>query len=119
MEKTANLLNHFEKNLFLWLDTLEKEMGCKELAIDIALVMEPVQWPECCIYRVPKKLREVNNDAYTPKLISIGPLHHGESELHAMEMLKLRYLREFCYRTRTRHNDIAGVIEINELKIRY
>ena len=59
--KTANLLNHLEKNLFLWLYTLEKEMGCKELAIDIPLVIEPVQWPECCIYRVPKKLREVNN----------------------------------------------------------
>ena len=56
--------------------------------------------------------------AYTPKLISIGPLHHGVCELHAMEMLKLRYLREFCYRTRTCHKDIAGVIETNELKIR-
>ena len=39
-------------------------------------------------------------------------------ELHAMEMLKLRYLREFCYRSRTCHKDIAGVIETNELKIR-
>nr|POE73197.1 upf0481 protein [Quercus suber] len=93
-------------------------MGCKESAIDIPLVMEPVQWPERCIYRVPKKLREVNNDAYTLKLISIGPLHHGECKLHAMEMLKLRYLREFCYRTRTCHKDIKGVIETNELKIR-
>ncbi|KAL4599809.1 hypothetical protein ACB092_11G153600 [Castanea dentata] len=93
-------------------------MGCKELAIDIPLVMEPVRWPECCIYRVPKKLREVYKDAYTPKLSSIGPLHHGECELHAMEMLKLRYLREFCYRTGTCHKDIAGVIETNELKIR-
>ena len=76
--KTANLLSHLEKNLFLWLYTLEKDMGCKELVIDTPLVMEPVQWPECCIY---KKLREVNNDAYTPKLISIGPLHHGECEV--------------------------------------
>ncbi|KAM4081761.1 hypothetical protein ACJW30_11G116600 [Castanea mollissima] len=77
--------------------------------------MEPVQWPECCIYRVPKKLREGNKDAYTPTLISIGPFHRGECELHAMEMLKLRYLREFCYRTGTCYKDIAGVIETNEL----
>ena len=34
-----------------------------------------------------------------------------------MEMLKLRYLREFCYRTRTCHKDIASVKKANELKI--
>ena len=79
--------------------------------------MELVQWPECGIYRVPKKLCEVNKDAYTPKLISIGPLHNGEYELWAMEMLKLRYLREFYYRTRTCHKDIASVKKANELKI--
>ena len=93
-------------------------MRCEEFAIDIPLVMEPAQWPDCCIYRVPYKLRMVNKDAYTPKLISIGPLHHGEYELHAMEMLKLRHLKEFCYRTGTCHKDIASTIEANELKIR-
>ncbi|KAM3685461.1 hypothetical protein ACJW30_11G117200 [Castanea mollissima] len=80
--------------------------------------MEPARWNDCCIYRVPKKLSRVNKEAYTPKLISIGPLHHGENELCAMEMLKLRYLRELCYRTGKDHKDIASVIEAKELEIR-
>ena len=42
-----------------------------ELIIDIpSLVLEPPQWADkCCIYRVPQRLRLVNKDAYTPKLI--------------------------------------------------
>ncbi|KAB1225176.1 hypothetical protein CJ030_MR1G016610 [Morella rubra] len=67
--------------------------------IDVSQVIrEPAQWPECCIYRVPKKLRNVNKDAYTPKLISIGPLHHGSEELKDMEKLKVRYFKLYCDR---------------------
>ncbi|XP_030962614.1 UPF0481 protein At3g47200-like [Quercus lobata] len=98
--------------------SFRKEMRCEELAIDIPLVMELAQWPECCIYKVPKKLREVKKEAYTPKLISIGPLHHGEYELLSMQMLKLNYLREFCYRAKTCHEDIARFIEEKEQRIR-
>ncbi|KAK9280622.1 hypothetical protein L1049_014318 [Liquidambar formosana] len=53
---------------------------------------------ECCIYRVPKKLRKVNVEAYTPQLVSIGPLHFGEQHLREMEEHKLRYLRTFLNR---------------------
>ncbi|XP_031259644.1 UPF0481 protein At3g47200-like isoform X2 [Pistacia vera] len=35
---------------------------------------------ERCIYRVPKKLRNINNDAYTPHIVSIGPYHHGKEK---------------------------------------
>ncbi|CAL2234785.1 unnamed protein product [Prunus armeniaca] len=32
--------------------------------------------PLRCIYRVPKRLRQGNDDeAYTPQVVSIGPLH--------------------------------------------
>ncbi|KAL6344870.1 hypothetical protein AAG906_006620 [Vitis piasezkii] len=54
----------------------------------------------CCIYRVPQKLRKVNMEAYTPRVVSIGPLHHGEEHLIAMEEHKLRYLQNFLHRTR-------------------
>ena len=30
---------------------------------------------QCSIYRVPKRLRELNGKAYTPRVISIGPLN--------------------------------------------
>ncbi|KAL4600023.1 hypothetical protein ACB092_11G168100 [Castanea dentata] len=96
--------------------------------------MEPVQWRECCIYKVPKKLRQVNKEAYTPKLISIGPFHHGGKDLRGekelrdednenvprdMEMLKVRYFKDFCYRTGKYQKEIARIIEENEVKIRH
>ncbi|XP_059641963.1 UPF0481 protein At3g47200-like [Cornus florida] len=56
--------------------------------------------PNCCIYRVPKKYRNINEKAYTPQIVSIGPLHHGKENLQAMEEHKLRYLQVFLNRTR-------------------
>jgi hypothetical protein len=32
----------------------------------------------CCIYKVPERLRELNEKAYTPRVVSIGPIHHGK-----------------------------------------
>ncbi|ONH89764.1 hypothetical protein PRUPE_8G015000 [Prunus persica] len=54
---------------------------------------------ECCIYKVPKRLRGVNNKAYTPQVVSIGPLHHGRESLKAMEEHKMRYMKDFLERT--------------------
>ncbi|KAK4592728.1 hypothetical protein RGQ29_017031 [Quercus rubra] len=83
---------------------------------------------------VPKKLRQVNKEAYTPKLISIGPFHHGLKDLRGekelrdeenenvpsdMEMLKVRYFKDFCYRTGKCQKEIARIIEENEVKIRH
>ncbi|KAG5226371.1 UPF0481 protein [Salix suchowensis] len=50
---------------------------------------------ECCIYRVPNSFRNVNPEAYTPQLISIGPLHRGDGRLKGMEEQKWRYFKEF------------------------
>ena len=97
----------------------EIDIVSEELIIDVPQVMEPAQWPECCIYRVPKRLREINNEAYTPKLISIGPFHHGKDELKEMEMLKVRYFKYFWDRTGKCQKDLASVIEDNEVKIRH
>ena len=45
---------------------------------------------KCCISRVPKRLRQVNERAYTPVLVSIGPLHHGKDNLKPLEEHKGR-----------------------------
>jgi hypothetical protein len=92
----------------------------KEFVIDMPFVLEPPVWPECCIYRVPKKLRKVNKEAYTPKLISIGPLHKFRwEEFRDMEMQKVRYLREFCFRTGKSQKGLASIIEKKEVEIRH
>ncbi|CAL8996918.1 unnamed protein product [Prunus brigantina] len=52
-----------------------------------------------CIYKVPKRLRCVNEKAYTPQIVSIGPLHHGKEALKDMEEEKRRYLQCFQHRT--------------------
>ena len=90
-----------------------------EFTIDVPLVMdmEPDKRPECCIYKVPQILRKVNQDAYTPMLISIGPFHHGQRNLRNMEKLKVRYFKEACYRTKKSHKDLAKFIQENEVII--
>lgn len=36
---------------------------------------------ERCIYRVPVSIRKVNEEAYTPRIVSVGPLHHGRKRV--------------------------------------
>ncbi|KAK2650752.1 hypothetical protein Ddye_018241 [Dipteronia dyeriana] len=59
-------------------------------------VLEP--GTDCCIYRVPQFLRKINEEAYTPSLISIGPLHYSRKELMGMEKQKKRFWSKFWER---------------------
>ncbi|GER54859.1 hypothetical protein STAS_32492 [Striga asiatica] len=44
------------------------------------------------IYKIHNHLHSVNDKAYEPKIIAIGPYHHGKDSLQMMEEHKLRYL---------------------------
>ncbi|KAL9233883.1 hypothetical protein vseg_008819 [Gypsophila vaccaria] len=52
----------------------------------------------CCIYSVPENLRSVNEDAYRPLLVSIGPVYSNDIRLSGMRNQKLRYLKSFLER---------------------
>lgn len=56
-------------------------------------------WTSCHIYKIPNELRQGKNDVYTPKVISIGPLHHGNRRLEATEEHKVRYLDDYLSQT--------------------
>lgn len=78
----------------------------KEVATSIQSTLEslaPVS-SNCCIYRVPENLRRVNEDAYRPLLVSIGPFYHDDPKLVPMKEQKLRYLQSFLIRNNTRNN---------------
>ncbi|CAH1452477.1 unnamed protein product [Lactuca virosa] len=53
----------------------------------------------CCIFRVPQSLFEINREAYQPRIVSIGPYHHGNKHLEIIEEHKWRYLNDLIQRT--------------------
>ncbi|KAL5866066.1 hypothetical protein ACOSQ3_003580 [Xanthoceras sorbifolium] len=94
--------------------------GSTELLIDIEKLQESFEpAKKCCIFRVPRDLRKINEEAYTPQVVAIGPLHHGKEEyLIEMEKQKLRYVEKFGERTSMdKLMELRSFIEANEGKI--
>ncbi|CAJ1973734.1 unnamed protein product [Sphenostylis stenocarpa] len=73
---------------------------------------------ECCIYQVPIDIRKLNEDAYTPKVVSIGPFHHNRPRLQNMERYKLIYCKAFLERSHTSLVSWIRYIEGVEPKVR-
>ncbi|CAN1191185.1 UPF0481 protein At3g47200 [Linum perenne] len=58
-------------------------------------------WERFSIYRVPHYLREDDDKAYAPQLVSLGPYHHGKKRLRKMDPHKWRCLNRVLTRTDT------------------
>ncbi|KAJ6713850.1 hypothetical protein OIU85_025471 [Salix viminalis] len=52
----------------------------------------------CSIFKVPSDVRSVNDRAYEPEILSIGPYHRGKDDLKMMEEHKKHYLHMFLQR---------------------
>ncbi|KAK9220967.1 hypothetical protein WN944_009391 [Citrus x changshan-huyou] len=83
---------------------------------------------ECCIYRVPQSRRCLYPRDYTPQIVSIGPLHHGNEELKDMENNKIVYLRYFFERTKPsqprdrsefNYQNIPGAKELHQAGVKF
>ncbi|KAL5724175.1 hypothetical protein ACHQM5_007467 [Ranunculus cassubicifolius] len=74
----------------------------------------------CSIYRVPRKFFIIGEeDTYTPRVISIGPYHHGKQHLKAFEQFKIWYLHSFISRSPDTHlSDYVNAIRKIETSIR-
>ncbi|KAK2420762.1 hypothetical protein QL285_031462 [Trifolium repens] len=101
-----------------------------KLKNELIELLEAVVLPEIsevreqCIYRVPQTIRQNNPQAYTPKIISIGPFHNprgsnsNNKNLYEMEELKLKYLKGFLNRTKLHVDDLIFKVQEWENKIR-
>ncbi|KAK4551210.1 hypothetical protein RGQ29_032463 [Quercus rubra] len=67
-----------------------------------------------CIYKVPPNMRLVKKKAYEPSIVSIGPYHHGEPRLQAMEELKWRYFHRLFNPKQQHGVELEPVMEAME-----
>ncbi|KAG9447377.1 hypothetical protein H6P81_013505 [Aristolochia fimbriata] len=72
-------------------------------------------WSEQSIYKVPNFLKALNEKAYKPQMVSLGPYHHHDPELGAMNEHKERALTHFLRRMgKTRDHcreDMEGIMK--------
>ncbi|KAF8009529.1 hypothetical protein BT93_J0514 [Corymbia citriodora subsp. variegata] len=75
----------------------------------------------CCIFRVPGTLSELNPKAYKPRIVSIGPYHHGRECVQMIEEHKPRFFSALLNRTRSFGvdcNEYFNAIALKEQEIR-
>lgn len=65
---------------------------------------------DCCIFKVPNYLRKVNEKAYEPEVVAIGPYHHGKNHLKQMEEHKIRFLQLLLQERR--ENDVTNYVMV-------
>uniref|UniRef100_A0A7N2MV25 Uncharacterized protein n=1 Tax=Quercus lobata TaxID=97700 RepID=A0A7N2MV25_QUELO len=92
-----------------------------DLVIEISKIVKRTEiqlLEECCIYKLPRYLRKWNEEAYPPQVISIGPYHHENQRLKAMEEHKERYFRSFMKRSERSLEYLVGTVREMEERIR-
>ncbi|CAL5343730.1 unnamed protein product [Camellia sinensis] len=65
------------------------------VSMNISKMLDRFSHPptEFCIFRLHEELRQLNDKAYDPEIISIGPYHLGKQNLQMMERHKLCYFQ--------------------------
>ncbi|OWM86696.1 hypothetical protein CDL15_Pgr015732 [Punica granatum] len=72
----------------------------------------------CSIYKVPRRLLVKNPSAYSPRIVSIGPMHHRRKDLEAMEEYKQRFFAGFLERAQLSLEKYVEFVKDREEKLR-
>ncbi|KAI3467669.1 hypothetical protein Pfo_024332 [Paulownia fortunei] len=82
---------------------------------------EVEQWRKRSIYMLPARVTDLDNKAYKPQAVSLGPYHHDEHHLKPMEEHKHRALLHFIKRSATPLQAYLLALEevVQELKDAY
>ncbi|KAL4191869.1 hypothetical protein AMTRI_Chr06g169390 [Amborella trichopoda] len=79
---------------------------------------EAEEWKQRCIYKVPRFLKELHNEAFIPRVVSLGPFHHGSPHLQPMEQHKRRALLHFLNRSKHPLKVYLDALQAKEQAIR-
>jgi len=66
----------------------------------------------CSIFRVPEAIGGGIAEACRPRIVSIGPYHHGESQLEMLQGPKWRYLHAMLGRTQPHAVRLENLIDV-------
>ncbi|XP_056163456.1 UPF0481 protein At3g47200-like [Syzygium oleosum] len=88
--------------------------NCKTSLLDKLNAEIPEESDNVCIYRVPAKLCQVEEKAYDPSIVSIGPYHCGDRHLKKMEELKLKFFHRVFRSKQEREVELERVISTME-----
>ncbi|KAK2998262.1 hypothetical protein RJ639_023929, partial [Escallonia herrerae] len=67
------------------------------------------------IFRVPQRLRQLKESAYTPHIVSIGPYHKYDERLQEMEYHKISYTHNLLSRVRPKPNQPSDATTIKDI----
>ncbi|KAL0007373.1 hypothetical protein SO802_008875 [Lithocarpus litseifolius] len=74
---------------------------------------------KCRIKRIPDHLRKVNEQAYTPTIISVGPFNNYNKNLRTMEKFKVRYFKSFVKWANINSENLVSTTREMEVRISY
>ncbi|PIA51231.1 hypothetical protein AQUCO_01100221v1 [Aquilegia coerulea] len=67
---------------------------------------------QCFIYKVPLKFRtKSDNDTYEPRIVSIGPYHHGKESFKTTEEHKKWYVHDLISRNKTPSTSLMDFVQ--------
>lgn len=93
----------------------------EKISISPKILSKSAGRSSCSIFRVPQSLIDINGSSYRPHIVSIGPYHHGETQLEMIQEHKWRFLSSLLKRMQNKGlglEDFLKAVQPFEIKAR-